>query len=45
MSEATQISIVCLRIIGRLGSDDLLFQASEFCSQLFGDGFGYIALN
>ena len=45
VSQAAQVGIVSLRIIGRFGGDDLLFLTGEFRSQLLGDGFGYFALN
>ena len=45
VSQATQVGIVGFRIICRLGGDDLLFLAGEFCSQLVGDGFRDFALN
>jgi hypothetical protein len=43
--QATQIGIVCLRIICRFGGNDLLFLAREFRPQMLGNGFGYLAFD
>ena len=45
ISQAAQVGIVSLGVVGRFGSDDLLFLTGEFRSQLLGDGFGYFALD
>ena len=45
ISQATQVGIVSLRVVGRFGGDDLLFLTGEFRSQLLGDGFGHFTLN
>ena len=45
VSQAAQVGIVCLRVIGRFSSNDLLFLTGEFRSQLLGDGFGHLTLD
>src|SRR4029077_11885065 len=45
ISQPTQVSIVSLRIVCRVGGDDLLFLTGKVRSQLIGDGFGYFTLH
>src|SRR5438067_5156767 len=45
ISEATQVSIVGLRIVCWFGGDDLLFLTSEVRAQLVGDSLGHFTLD